>query len=133
MFAVLEESCGHTYTYCFGHHGEGLEEREGDQHLQKYDYLKQSNKFIEYPEDVPFFENFCEYSLSLYPDQEFEDQFKSKRPLHSSLAVAGVFLWIASVFFFYDFLVRRRQDKVNDVATKSNAVVASLFLSLIHI
>ena len=127
MYAVLEESCGHTYTYCFGHHGEGLEEREGDHHLQKYDHLKQSNKFIQYPEDVPFFENFCEYNLSLYPDQSFEDQFKSKRPLHSSLAVAGVFLWIASVFFFYDFLVRRRQDKVNDVATKSNAVVASLF------
>ena len=127
MFAVLEESCGHTFTYSFDHDTATLKEESGDQHRQKYDYLEKSRVFISYPDDIPELNDLCEYKIRLYPDADFEGHFKSNRPIRASLSVVGVFVWISAVFLFYDFLVRRRQAKVNNVATKSNAIIASLF------
>lgn len=80
-----------------------------------------------YPDDVPGFDDFCEYKMSFYPSAEYESRYVSNTPIYLTLSVIGVFLWVFSVFVLYDWLVKRRQVKLNNVATKSTAIVASLF------
>jgi class 3 adenylate cyclase len=63
----------------------------------------------------------------VYPTQEFEEDHATNSPIMYTLAVAFVFLFAISVFFVYDFFVERRQTKVMATATKSSAIVNSLF------
>ena len=67
------------------------------------------------------------FLLSVYPTQEFEAEHIDNSTLVYTLAVAFVFFFAMSVFFVYDFFVEQRQSKVMLTATKSSAIVNSLF------
>ncbi|KAL3938715.1 MAG: hypothetical protein SGBAC_006428 [Bacillariaceae sp.] len=128
IFAVVEDSCGTSFTYLIEGGSAsflGLE----DKHDRKYDYLKNEDQvFLQYnsttSEGVG---QSCSYKLGVYPSAEYEKNFTSKTPVYFTVGVLAVFTWVAAVFSFYDCLVQRRQEKVNTFATKSNAIVASLF------
>eukprot|EP00980_Cylindrotheca_fusiformis_P006369 scaffold1356_cov123-Cylindrotheca_fusiformis.AAC.50 len=129
IFAVVEDSCGSSFTY-FIESTKATFLGFGDSHDKKYDFLKYSAAFAAYDGDltgVPELSNHCTYTLNIYPSSQFEDGWITKAPIYFTLGVLGVFVWVAAVFSFYDWLVQRRQEKINNVATKSNALVASLF------
>jgi hypothetical protein len=130
VYAVVEDSCGKSFTYF-------IESQNvtflgfGDSHDSKYDYLKHSTEFVANIENlVPGISGLtdqCEYKLSVYPSAQYEEGYTSSAPIYFTVGVLCVFVWVAAVFSFYDCLVQRRQEKVNTVATKSNAIVNSLF------
>lgn len=129
IYAVVEESCGSSFTYFIESENAtflGL----GDAHDKKYDDLKYSTQFATYEGNLTSISGLadhCTYSLNLYPSAQYEEGYTSTAPIYFTVGVLGVFVWVAAVFSFYDCLVQRRQEKVNTVATKSNALVASLF------
>lgn len=69
----------------------------------------------------------CLYTLTVYPTQEFEEEYESKRPLQLALVVVGVFIITVLLFFVFDVIMTRQRNKVMDTAQKQNAIVSSLF------
>merc|ERR1711970_856567 len=65
--------------------------------------------------------------MTVYPSDEYKNSYRSDDPIYFTCGVIAVFIWVSCVFLFYDRLVQRRQTKVNHVASKTNAIVASLF------
>jgi len=129
IYAVLEESCGKSFTYRIDA-GNATFEGLGDKHDQAYDDMKVSAKFSSYDGNltgISGLSDHCEYTMNVYPSVEYESGYRTNRPIYFTCGVIFVFVWVSVVFLFYDRLVQRRQMKINHVATKTNAIVASLF------
>ena len=74
----------------------------------------------------------CLYSISLYRTKSFsietnETGKKANVPLLCSLFILFSFLLMALTFAMYDRFVNRRNDKIVLAATRSNAIISSLF------
>jgi hypothetical protein len=65
----------------------------------------------------------CNYRIKILPTREFEDEFLTNTPIVFSLGVGGIFLLVALVFMFYDWLVERRQKSVMLSHKRSSAIV----------
>ncbi len=95
----------------------------GDLHDSEYDHLEITNDFAAYEGT----EGNLEYTLHIYPTDLFYEKHTTNRPLVYTLAVVFVFVLTAMSFILYDILVEKRQKKIMDTATKSSAIVNSLF------
>ena len=69
----------------------------------------------------------CLYSVSIYPSQDFANDFQTSTPWVLVASVAGVLLFAIAMFVVYDHLVERRQSLVLRKAVQSTAIVSSLF------
>ena len=78
---------------------------------------------------VPVDDEFIVYTLEVYPSQVLEDDYLTNRPIYFSLAIGAVFILCAAIFIIYNQVVDRRQNVVMTTATKSAAVVDSIFPS----
>jgi len=135
IFVILENNCDQQYTYqvdgvnswFIGH---------GDLHDTKYDYLGISTSI----DDIWLGEGNgdsnhgaggeqvgCQYSIRVYPSQEFEDYHHTNTPWIFAVTLAALFLFTSAVFLFYDYMVERRQKIVLQSAQQSGKLVSSLF------
>jgi hypothetical protein len=87
------------------------------------------NDFIIEPNTIALTLNqdLCRYTLRIYPTPEGDKYHNNNFPLIMTLTVAAVFLMTATVFYFYDMMVERRQKVVLDTAQRSTAIVSSIF------
>lgn len=76
---------------------------------------------------VPVSEDFCPWTLEVYPTQELEDDFLTSKPIYYTVAVLGVFVFTCAMFLLYDCLQERRQKVVMSTAVKSDKIVSELF------
>jgi hypothetical protein len=95
----------------------------GDQHDSGYNGVMVKSVF-----DAWSVVDHCgQYTFSIYPKSEFEDDFKTVRPwIYSGIAlmifgVAGV------IFIVYDWTVERNTERIEERAAKTDAIVNSLF------
>ena len=127
--AVLSNDCGQVYTFQLV----GLNsvyKGEGDYHnpkFQKYEYtdtiIDSSNET-----DLVHLDNtFCTFSLSLYPTQEMQNKYYTRRPVILTIVVVTIILFTAFLLFIYDVMVERRQKAVMKTAIHADNIVASLF------
>lgn len=129
VFAVLEESCGNAFTYKVDG-GNATFFGVGDLHDQAYDSIKRSTKFVAHDGDltgISGLSDHCQYTINVYPSEEYEQEYESNKPILFTICVLLVFVFTSLIFVLYDCLVQRRQHKVNAMAVKSNAIVTSLF------
>ena len=63
----------------------------------------------------------------IYPSDSFKANYDTMIPEAFCAAVILMFVFIALVFLGFDFMVRRRNDKLVNNAAQSNALVGSLF------
>ena len=92
----------------------------GDFHDPSYDHLEVSSAY------EPFSSTkVCEFSLHVYPSNEFRSEYISNTPKIYTGAVVLIFSLTALVFILYDCLVERRQHKVMTSAVRTNAIVVS--------
>lgn len=90
------------------------------------DYLAHNdNANSRYQDDA----NFCRYTASIYPTVDYADQYFTDFPMVYGVLVITCFLITTICFAVYDFMVQRRQRKLLAQATKTNALVSSLFPS----
>ena len=99
----------------------------GDLHETKYDHLEVSANF-----DI--FESIkeCSNTIHVFPTTDFEEYYVTNKPVIYSVSAVSILLLTALVFVIYDCLVQYRQAKVMTTATRSNAIVRSLFPSTVH-
>lgn len=137
IIAVLSNSVNQTFTYQLDGAAVAFLGK-GDLHDTRYDKYEISADISDYLKSqasvqtqaytaVPLTETGVQYSLSLYPSKELEDQYLSNDPVTFAVVVATVFLFTSMVFLAYNFMVERRQKVVLDRAVKSAAVVGNLF------
>ena len=69
----------------------------------------------------------CYYQISIYPSESFQESFETIYPTVIASSVACIFAFTVAVFLLYDYLVERRQSTLLQIATRSNAIVDSLF------
>ena len=69
----------------------------------------------------------CSYWVDLFPSPTFEEAYESNIAIVATITVGTTFVIVAFIFWVYDFLVNKRNNKITAVAEKSNAVVNSLF------
>lgn len=127
--AVFEQTCGEEFTYSIGL---GSAEFKGytDGHDEVYDEFEQSIKLsaLEGNSATSFgVPDECESILRMFPSEGYKQGYFSKTASNLMIATLVVFALVIVLFNVYDGLVRRRQKKVYSVATKSNAIVSSLF------
>lgn len=133
MTIVLENTCDGVATYEIN--GPDVKFMGmGDLHDTKYSDMGQTASFDtllnsdEHGESrIAINQDWCAYSIRVYPTQNFEDQNSTNAPILITVAVGAIFVFTAFLFFLYDKLVERRQNLVMNTAERSNAIVSSLF------
>jgi hypothetical protein len=129
IVVVLSNTCEQEYTYTLdGHQVTFL--GTGDLHDTAFDDLVVSAPF--YPPDDEVEKNDeslsqCRYSIHVYPSQEFESVYNTRRPGYYSTVVLVISFLATAVFFLYDRLLHKRQKKVLESATRASDLVESLF------
>ena len=126
---VVKNTCGKAFTYSLSGNS-AFYLGEGDMHEHDYNQTEVvipfgGDQFSQHAkEPVP---GECRYSYHIYATQAFEDDHRSNLPWALTLVVAATFALMIITFLVYDTFVRQRNEKVVGVATKTNAIVSSLF------
>jgi hypothetical protein len=103
---------------------------EGDHHDRRYDDTRYVVPLYGYISNATqFVEGHCQYAFVLYSSSEFEASRKTKIPIIVTVAVAVIFLLVAVLFMLYDKFVRKRNDVILEAASRSHAILTSLFPS----
>jgi hypothetical protein len=131
---VLYGSCGQAFSYIL----DGGTVRylgEGDLHDREYDGLEYDFEITPYAsletsEEEDY--KYCHYSARVYPSDAWKKQYFSDKPNYYAAGIVGCFVLTTFVFAIYDYLVRKRQRKVLDKATRSTAIVSNLFPSTVR-
>ncbi|CAB9504323.1 Receptor-type guanylate cyclase gcy [Seminavis robusta] len=125
IIVILENTCGQQYTYQVdGQYSHFL--GHGDLHHAKYDYLG-TGAGIESGSATNDVEDVCQYSIRVYPSQQFEDSYRTDTPWIYAVVLAALFLFTSAVFLFYDYMVEKRQKVVMTSAQQSGKLVSDLF------
>ena len=103
----------------------------GDLHDPAYDYSAVTIPLYQYlnPDLTPKVSGHCFYSFVCYSSQEYASSVTTSLPSVVVAAVCAIFLFVALTFVFYDRFVQRRNSIVLSAATKSHAILSSLFPS----
>jgi len=68
-----------------------------------------------------------EVIMGIYPTKELEESFKTGTAWKFSLVVGCAFVFTSLVFFFYDIMVKRRQDRVMERIIRQDKIVLNTF------
>jgi class 3 adenylate cyclase len=104
----------------------------GDMHEGHYSGTMRRSDFKDFHEILTYYamvsnQGSCTYRFAVYSTKEFEDKYITNRPWISAVVIIVAFLCTSTVFTFYDVVVRRRQNKVMESATRTNDIVTALF------
>ena len=124
----VHDSCESEMTFVIDNGNVEFQGHE-DLHDRRYNYLAQRAEFATFArydgeEDGA---RHCDYTLIVYPSRTFESTFHTNQPYLFASVLVAVFAVTCSVFATYDWMVRRRQNKVVDAAKRTTAIVHSLF------
>lgn len=133
VIVEIEDTCGDSFCFQLNGGHVNFFEQGCPVHRQSHYDMQISRQFAEFARfsgavsEVYSYLQYCSYKTKVIPSDTFEKQFKSNDPILFTVAVLSVFLFTTLVFFLYDTLVSRRQNKVMATATRTTAIVKSLF------
>ena len=128
---VVSDSCSKVYTVRLD--GPNITFRgEGDFHDSNYNSMKRTWTLgrEESSQDATgdiYVVDGCVYTLDVYPTEDTENDYRSTDPLFYAIAVTVIFIFTAFIFLISDWAVQRRQQKVLKTASRTQAIVSSLF------
>jgi hypothetical protein len=135
IVVVISNTCGQAFTYkLYGPDAIYLGGR--DLHETRYndDVLRLSlsdvGTFSTHSREyygVPLSQDFCPYTLEVYPSDEMRNNFVSNDPIIYAVVAISIFLFTSFVFLMYDHFTQTRQRRILQTALKSSAVVSSMF------
>jgi len=130
ILCVLKNSCTDvSYTYeVYGK--EAAFVGEGDLHDQEYDIYEYSFELT--PSSGEQGESAgdatrCVYTFYTYPTSDFVSLFSTSSSISAAAAMAAVFIVLVLSFLLYDHLIKKKNNKVVDIAARSNGILTTLF------
>jgi hypothetical protein len=130
---VFQNSCGDQY---FTYQIDGKTPTFlgfGDLHDGQYDDMVLTKRLTDLSNmnglytGLPMNQDFCPYTLHIYPSSIMEDRHVTKDPVIYTIVVALTFFFTSALFLAYDWFVNRRQRLLKDRALASGAIVSALF------
>ncbi|KAG7338693.1 adenylate/guanylate cyclase [Nitzschia inconspicua] len=137
---VFTNPCSPTFTYQING-PEVVFLGTGDFHEKQYDDMEVSSLMTElglfaiedsFYSGLPINEDFCPFTIHVYPSDEMKTSYTTKTPLLFCLVISLVFVATVLTFVLYDFWVERRQRVVMRSAVKTSAIVSSLFPEVVR-
>ena len=137
IVCVMENSQGQKHTFEIRGQNTNYVGEE-DLHDSKYNYLERSIDLVSSlqesagPDTRSFTAagvngQFLNYTLRIYPTDDFKEIFVTGEAAWESAVVAMVFAVAICIFLVYDCCVQRRQRIVLERAVRATAVVSSLY------
>ena len=130
IICVLQNSCGQVFTFEInGPYANFL--GEGDLHDPQYDDMAVEvdfgSGFLGEIETKTYRQ--CFYSLIVYPSEDFQEIYTSsgQETVKFMVLLAGIFAILGLFFIIFVVFVERRQKKVMGIATRTTAIISSLF------
>lgn len=100
----------------------------GDLHDRNFDFTEAQTPLVQSIDSSDDrFRLSCVYDIYTYSSTGFHEQTWSELPMVFTITVSLVFISTMLIFCMYDCFVRRRNEKVVNVAAQSNAIISSLF------
>lgn len=130
LILVITNGCKQTMTFEFID-GEAIYLGPEDYHDPEFERYKQRFSLLP-DDDVPLSRTFCPYQAFVYPSNRMSQQYVSMLPAFFSGLIGIVFVFTVLVFIAYDYLVKRYQKNLADKATKTTAIVSSLFPKIVR-
>jgi class 3 adenylate cyclase len=139
VVCVVQNKCGQAFTYQIDGQ-DAIYLGEGDHHDHKFNDLGKTVDLVDKVESSEHLHfgaskldgDYCSYSLSVYPSKVMYQKHITDKPAFFTLEVAILFACVALLFYFYDWLVERRQKIVLEHAHNSTAIVSSLFPDMVR-
>jgi hypothetical protein len=126
VMCVLHNSAGQAFSYSLnGPQATYL--GDDDWHDPNYDNLHvqiQLTTLLSAATNASLSHGNLEYWFSIYPSQEFEENYQTYTPVIFALVVVSIFVFMIVTFILYDQYVTRKNNKILDAATQSNAILA---------
>jgi class 3 adenylate cyclase len=136
---VLENACGQVYTYkVLGE--EVIYLGKGDLHDTDFEDMVATTDLLQFLgiensvkryHGVPL-NDFCHYTLRVYPSKQMEQEYLSVRPWIFVILVVVIFLFTIGIIIYYDWQVDKRQVMVMMEVKKTSAIVSSIFPSAVR-
>ncbi|CAB9522084.1 Receptor-type guanylate cyclase gcy [Seminavis robusta] len=128
----VQDSCGSSFYYKLDGPDATLVDDKDFSPNPDFAHLTQAAEFAEFArfDGESFAGNsilHCYYRLVVHPTDELKKEYESDDPVVYTLVVLAVFGLTVLTFVLYDYFVQRRQDKVMWAATRTAAIVSSLF------
>jgi Adenylate and Guanylate cyclase catalytic domain len=130
VLAIFDSPCSHSFTYEI-RGSNAIYLGIGDQHDENFAYLGE-HQTLRTNSSIPLNDEYCPVTLHLYPSLAMKDRYTTNYPIIFTFAVILIFVATSLVFILYDYHVERRQKRVLSSATKSSAIVSSLFPSQVR-
>lgn len=135
IVSVFESTCTGQFTYeILGPDVKYL--GVGDLHDSRYDHLGRHSPLVNLNSfsarnsaytGLPLDYDSCPITVHLYPSDDMKSDYTTRNPFIFTVAAIAIFLFTSLVFMVYDCKVERRQKLVLSSATRSTAIVSSLF------
>ncbi|CAB9497675.1 Receptor-type guanylate cyclase gcy [Seminavis robusta] len=127
ILGVVRNDCGQEFTYLVSGK-EAFYLGPKDHHDPKFDDLGVTVElgWHTHP-NYTTTPGHCQYTLIIYPTDEFKDGYTTALPATFAIVVACTFSLVAIVFFIYDSIVQRRNLELAQDAARSDKLVSSLF------
>jgi hypothetical protein len=123
---VLSASTGQVYSYTIS----GAQVTflgEGDMHDPNYDEYREVVEVYLLLDEEEQIGKFITYTLTMYPSEEFEDQYSTNKPAVYAIGAVLIFCFTACLFLLYDRLVEDRQMKTSRLARQRGNIVDAMF------
>jgi Adenylate and Guanylate cyclase catalytic domain len=142
LLVVIENPCTDPFTYQING-PDVVYLGVGDKHDTKYNKVSQRKTLIELEgssgtknqdayDHSPLEDNYCVTVVSVYASDTVRATYVTHTSTIFTIAVAGVFVFTIIVFYIYNAMVEFRQRMVLATATRSSAIVSSLFPSAVR-
>jgi hypothetical protein len=146
IVVVFENECNPTFTYQIN--GPVVEFLGvGDRHSDAYNDMEKSswlNDLREYSirgnhtsnkspySGIPILDDVCPFHIRVFPSDTMHEQYATSNPVIFAIGAIFIFALSGVIFIIYDCFVEKRQHIVLTSAVQSNAIVSSLFPSMVR-
>jgi hypothetical protein len=140
IILVVENECAPTFTYQIN--GPRVKYLGGsDHHDDSYDNLEISASLLDLRRfaingsvftGTPIVDNYCPYNIRVFPSDLLKDKYTTRTSIVFVVCALMIFGLTIVAFLLYDFCVERRQKLVYSTAVRSEAIVSSLFPSIVR-
>lgn len=89
--------------------------------------MKISSEFVKFLSNNDTAATECEHILHIYPTHDSKTSYETKQPFYYAGIIVLVFVFASAVFIVYDCFVTKFQNRTEQKASQSSAIVQELF------
>lgn len=135
MITVQDDCFRSTYSYVASWNGKMSTGLRGDHHDSRYDFMahrrdsywgQRTSSSDSVPGDSQYHQ-YCEAVFSIYPTAEFEEQYKSDKPLVVAGFVVVAIIAVGILAWIWIKIRAKEKQRLQDKADRARAIVTSVF------